>query len=124
MVEQKNFTHVRELFGYDRFEGRLIVQLMNGVYRKQWRQLSNFFHPQIRLKSKTRKGAKVSRRFHPARTPLDLLKDLIPAQEFEKLRDEAAGLDPFKLQKQLTRKLRDIQAYNSRSTESLGRIAQ
>jgi len=124
MVEQKNFTHVRELFGYDRFEGRLMAQQMNNVYRKEWRQLSNFFHPQIRLKEKYRVGSKVKRRFHAPRTPLDLLGDYLPEQQMVSLRLEAASLNPFFLQKKLKRKLRDISAYNSRDPETMGRIAQ
>lgn len=33
-VEQKNWTHVRHLFGYDRFDNPKIVMLMNDVYQK------------------------------------------------------------------------------------------
>ena len=55
-VEQKNFTHVRELFGYDRYSGDLMVNLMNQIYRNEWRLLANYFHPQIRLKTKERYG--------------------------------------------------------------------
>jgi hypothetical protein len=31
-VEQKNFTHVRELFGYERFEDPELIVLMNEIY--------------------------------------------------------------------------------------------
>ncbi len=31
-VEQKNFTHVRNLFGYERIADEYMVQLMNDIY--------------------------------------------------------------------------------------------
>jgi len=44
-VEQKQWTHVRELPGYDRFEGRWLVKLVNDLYRNEWRAMQNFFLP-------------------------------------------------------------------------------
>jgi hypothetical protein len=44
-VEQKNYTHVRMTFGDDRRDFQLAVQLMNAVYRKEWRLLHNHFFP-------------------------------------------------------------------------------
>jgi hypothetical protein len=35
-VEQKNFTHVRECFGYDRIADLGLVDLMNEIYRDYW----------------------------------------------------------------------------------------
>ena len=35
-VEQKNFTHVRELFGYERLENQSLVELMNEIYTNLW----------------------------------------------------------------------------------------
>ena len=49
-VEQKNFTHVRELFGYERIENEALVSLMNEIYRDYWNPLHNFFLPQMQLK--------------------------------------------------------------------------
>ena len=45
-VEQKNFTHVRELFGYDRIETPEIVKVMNDIYKNYWNPLQNHFYPQ------------------------------------------------------------------------------
>ena len=122
-VEQKNYTHVRELFGYDRLCGKLMVQLMNNIYRGEWRLLSNFFHPQIRLKSKERIGAKVIRKFHKPRTPYDMLKEHLTEEKTKELEEKMNALNPFTLGKKLKRKLRDIQAYNSRSPERAGKYA-
>jgi hypothetical protein len=113
-VEQKNYTHVRELFGYDRLSGPLMVSLMNNIYRQEWRSLSNYFHPQIRLKSKVRIGSKIKRTFHPPATPFTSLKRYLSEEKAKAIQAEIDGLDPFMLVKKLKRKLRDFQAYNSR----------
>ena len=113
-VEQKNYTHVRELFGYDRYTGKLMVQLMNNIYQKEWRLLSNFFYPQIRLKSKVRHGAKVKRIFFKPVTPFENLRPFITAEKTAELSAEYENLNPFDLRKKLKRKLRYFQAYNSR----------
>ena len=35
IVEQKNWTHVRQLFGYERIEDQRLVDLMNKIYEVQ-----------------------------------------------------------------------------------------
>lgn len=122
-VEQKNYTHVRELFGYDRFSGKLMVRLMNSIYRNEWRLLSNLFHPQIRLKAKVRIGAKVKRTFHKPVTPFENLKAHLTTEKSASIQLQIDGLNPFNLVKKLKRKLRDLQLYNSRSPNSLGKHA-
>jgi len=52
-VEQKNWTHVRQLFGHDRLEHPELVDLMNGIYRHEWRLLQNYFLPKAKLIEKT-----------------------------------------------------------------------
>jgi hypothetical protein len=122
-VEQKNYTHVREVFGYDRLSGRLMASLMNNIYRNEWRLLANYFHPQIRLKSKERIGAKIKRRFHPPTTPFANLRPHLSAETSQAIQAEISSLNPFALVKKLKRKLRDFQAYNSRPRDGLGKHA-
>ncbi len=122
-VEQKNYTHVRELFGYDRLSGKLMVSLMNSVYRNEWSKLSNYFHPQIRLKSKERNGAKVTRKFHKPVTPFENLKAHLTNEAALKIQTEIDALNPFELVKKLKRKLREFQGYNSRPKDALGKHA-
>jgi hypothetical protein len=122
-VEQKNFTHVRELFGYDRYSGELMVRLMNNVYRNEWRLISNYYHPQIRLKSKERNGAKVKRTFHDPQTPFEILKKYLPESKIAEMEEEMKKINPFELRKKLKRRLTDFQGYNSRSTDRLGKHA-
>ena len=69
-VEQKNWTHVRQLFGYDRFESKDLLPLMNEIYDRQG-LLLNFFVPQFKLKSKVRIQAKIRKTYDAPRTPYE-----------------------------------------------------
>jgi hypothetical protein len=51
-VEQKNWSHVRHLFGYDRFEDARLVPLMNDLYANEWSQIQNHFCPSMKLQEK------------------------------------------------------------------------
>lgn len=42
-VEQKNWTHVRQLFGYWRIENQAVIELMNDLYRNECSLLRNYF---------------------------------------------------------------------------------
>jgi hypothetical protein len=44
-VEQKNWTHVRQLVGYGRLEGALVAELLDDLYRNEWGWFRNFFCP-------------------------------------------------------------------------------
>lgn len=55
-VEQKNWSHVRHLFGYDRFEDAHLVVLMNDLYAQEWSQLQNHFCPSIKTSGKVAGG--------------------------------------------------------------------
>lgn len=57
-VEQKNYTHVREIFGWDRYDKKELIELMNDIYANEWSLLQNLFYPQMKLKTKLRVGAK------------------------------------------------------------------
>ena len=67
-VEQKNFTHVRELFGYERFDSPRQVNLMNEIYKNYWNPLQNFFLPTFKLKEKIRVGAKIKKKYGTPKT--------------------------------------------------------
>jgi len=54
-VEQKNWTHVRKLVGYQRLSGALQGRLLKDLYRV-WALWRNYFQPVIRLEAKTRDG--------------------------------------------------------------------
>ena len=72
-IEQKQWTHVRQLLGYQRFDDRRLVEMINDLYRNEWRSLQNFFLPTMQLLSKTREGGKVRRRHGKPCTPYQRL---------------------------------------------------
>jgi len=72
-VEQKNFTHVREIFGYDRIMGRELAIQMTRIYKELWCPLHNYFLPAQKLLSKTRVGARYVKRYDLPRTPYQRL---------------------------------------------------
>ena len=122
-VEQKNYTHVRELFGYDRYSGDFMVQRMNNIYKNEWRLLTNYFHPQIRLKSKERHGSKIKRTFHPPATSFENLIKYLPEDKISEMEKEFNELNPFELRKKVKRRLSELQGYNGRTIERLGKHA-
>ena len=112
-VEQKNYTHVRQTFGWDRISGRVAVNLMNNIYRKEWRLLQNFFLPQAQLLEKERVGSSIKRTMGVPKTPYKraLESPTVPTETKEMLLRIREGLNPFELRRKLTEKLRKFRRY-------------
>jgi hypothetical protein len=67
-VEQKNWSIVRRLIGYDRYETEEGLFQLNRVYELM-RIWINHWQPVLKLTGKERLGAKVIKRYDQARTP-------------------------------------------------------
>lgn len=106
-VEQKNFTHVRELFGYERLDRAELVTAMNNIYRNYFNLLQNFFIPQLKLKNKVRIGAKYKRSYDRPQTPYERMLESTGLNMGQKewLRRRFKELNPFELQEQLKREM-------------------
>jgi len=100
-VEQKNWTSVRQLFGYERLEHKELVPLMNEIYRVQ-NLISNFFIPQMKLKSKVRVGAKIKKTYDTPKTPYQriLEEPSVTDEQKQRLRETYAKLNYFDLQEE------------------------
>lgn len=109
-VEQKQWTHVRQLLGYQRLEERRLVALINDLYRNEWWALQNFFLPTMKLLSKERIASRVKRYHTIPRTPCQRLLDSPDIDDGAKnqLRETLGRLDPFELKKAIEKKLRTI----------------
>lgn len=109
-VEQKNWTHVRQLFGYDRFDKPHLVELMNNLYCNEWSMLQNYFCPSMKLKSKQRINSKYKRLYYPPQTPYQRLmaSKHIGSTKKEALNARYQILNPFTLQQQIQQKLKNI----------------
>ena len=123
-VEQKNWTHVRQLLGYERLEDPALVGAINDLYRECWEPLHNYFLPSAKLEEKSRDGAKLKRKHDKPKTPYErlLASPDVRAAMKEKLRKEKAALNPFQLHRRLEEGLRAIlhrALHSSRPTDSL-----
>lgn len=109
-VEQKNWTHVRQLFGYERFDNHDVVALMNDLYRNEISQLNNYFLPNFKLIAKQRVEAKIIKKHSKPATPYQRLMESEHITEAKKqeLTEVYSHLNPFKLKKTIQKKLNKI----------------
>jgi len=94
-VEQKNWTVVRHAVGYARYDTAGELTVLNQLYQLL-RLETNFFTPQQKLKSKTRDGAKITKRY--GRTDCARIDHMTPAPEHHALATDpaqASGYDSF-----------------------------
>lgn len=109
-IEQKNWTHVRRLLGYERYDSPTALEALNDLYVQELRLFQNLFLPSVKLQRKVRVGSKLKRVYDSPQTPFQRVcasKQAIPAKvaELQQLRDT---LDPFELSRQIEGKLERI----------------
>jgi hypothetical protein len=107
--EQKNWTHVRQLLGYERFGHPELVPLLNKLYAEEWSQYQNHFRPTFKLEKREKKGSKTVKTYEKKpQTPYErlLASEVIPEQSKARLREEHLRLDPFALKKSIEGKLK------------------
>jgi hypothetical protein len=101
-VEQKNWTHVRKLVGYRRYDTSREQELLRELYRR-WADYQNFFQPMMKLKEKTREGGKVHRVYDEAKTPYQrvLASGVLNRKQREQLEARYQALNPAALWRQI-----------------------
>jgi hypothetical protein len=109
-VEQKNWTHVRQWFGYHRLDKRILVGLMNHLYTQEWRLYHNFFLPSVKLIEKKLVEGKTIKRYDQPKTPYQrvLESPSVSAAVKRSLKEQFETLNPFKLRKAIENKLDTI----------------
>ena len=104
-VEQKNWTEVRKTAGYNRYDTPRELALLNQIWPIQSR-LHNLYRPQQKLISKTRDGAKVTKKYDKGATPLTrLLRDhpnLLDPADARALTAELAASNPAQLRRDIS----------------------
>lgn len=97
-VEQKNWTHVRKLVGYRRYDTGQEQEVLRELYRR-WADYQNFFQPMMKLKEKTRVGGKVHRVYGQAQTPYQrvLASGVLNRKQREELEARYQALNPAAL---------------------------
>ncbi len=109
-VEQKNFTHVRQLLGYGRFADLRLKSLVDELYEQAWLPMRNYFTPVMKLVEKHRIAGKVRKIYDKAATPCDRLLacNKVPSTAKAKLRAFRVTLDPLALAQEIERRLSEI----------------
>jgi hypothetical protein len=115
-IEQKNWTHVRKIMGYERYDLDEHLGAMHELYRKKLRLMMNLFQPCVKLKSKERVGSKIKRTYEKPSTPLDRLAAYYKENNMPvtlsvlrliKIRET---IDPFKLSKEITKSVNQLKS--------------
>jgi hypothetical protein len=109
-IEQKNFTHVRKILGYLRYDSLAAQKAINELYQNELRIFQNLFLPSMKLIKKSRIGSKLKRSYDKPQTPLERVlqcpqADPVKIEQLKRLGDQT---DPFELAKRIEHKLERI----------------
>jgi hypothetical protein len=106
-IEQKNWTHVRKILGYLRYDSQPALNAINDLYQNELGWMMNLFQPSVKLVKKTRLGSKLKRIYDQPTTALDrlLASNSADPAKLEKLKKLRSRLDPFKLSQIIDLKL-------------------
>jgi len=105
-VEQKNWTHVRKLIGWDRYDSTEALQALNALYA-DLRLFQNLFQPSMKLAAKIRQGSRLIRRYDRPQTPFERVCACPEAdpRKLAALRRVLQTTDPFALSVHLDQQL-------------------
>jgi hypothetical protein len=107
-IEQKNWSIVRQLVGYDRYEKEAAGPL-NALYCEHG-LYTNFFQPVLKLQEKVRVDGKVKKVYDEAQTPYQRTLALphVSPENKQRLTQLYGTLDPVALRRSIDRRLRDL----------------
>ena len=103
---------VRRLVGYDRYASKAALAQLGRVYQ-HLRLYANFFQPVMKLRHKSRQGAKVRKVYDEARTPYQRLlqSGVLPPSKQESLEALYRSLNPARLLQQINQELERLWAF-------------
>ena len=119
-VEQKNWTHVKKFVGYQRYDTKAELEMLNQLY-KDLRIYKNFYQTAMHLKEKVRIRGKITRRYGPAKTPY---KRIMEAKGVSDKRKQALKriynqTNPAELKRNIEQKIRNLhKLYQGKQTRS------
>ena len=106
-VEQKNLTHIRLFLGWDRIGEMAVIEPLNALMA-DWSLWNNLYSPALKLLSKERHGARVTRKWEKeARTPAQRVLAYCEPGSASRKRVESAleGNDPITLKRSIEAQL-------------------
>lgn len=119
-IEQKNWTHVRRVLGWDRYDTQEELDAINALYRGELRLMMNLFQPCVKLLRKERVGTKVRRYYDEAKTPIDRLLDASPTTPaLTKLQGQRNTTDPFTLSQRIEEQLKHLEVTRRRTKKAV-----
>ncbi len=109
-IEQKNWTHVRRILGYVRYDTEAARERINDLYRNELRLFQNLFLPSVKLAKKERVGSRLRRHYEAPQTPWQrvVASPVADPERVAELRRLRATLDPFQLSATIQAKLERI----------------
>lgn len=118
-VEQKNWTHVRKLVGWDRYDTPEAQRALNALYA-ELRCFQNLFQPSMKLLRKERRGSRLLRRYDHPQTPFERVRacataDAAPVAALERL---FRHTDPFVLAQRIAMHLDRVASLRSRAPQA------
>lgn len=112
-IEQKNRTHVRQLVGYGRYDTLSQLELLNNLYRDEYRLFTNFFRPVMKIQSKEKINNSLCRKkYDQAQTPYQRLLNCeqLPQEQKDRLTKLYLSLNPVQLKKTINEKIAKLKA--------------
>jgi hypothetical protein len=109
-IEQKNWTHVRRLLGYVRYDSAAAREAINDLYRHELCLFQNLYMPSVKLQKKVRIGSRLRRVYEAAQTPWRrvAVSPVADPQRVAELQCRRESLDPFQLSATIRAKLEGI----------------
>ena len=109
-VEQKNLTHVRNMFGHMRCDTEQEQAVINDIYHNELRLYKNFFQPIMSLKEKRRVKSKILRKYCKPTTPFHkiMASKAVPKSTKQELQKIYDSLNPAALKRQIDKKTRKL----------------
>ena len=121
-IEQKNWTHVRKTFGYQRYDSQQALNAMNDLYRNELSLIQNLFMPSQKLIKKVRIGSRYVRKYDMPQTPLQRLcasnSKNIDHAKLRRFVELFKSLDPFMLSMTIDDKIKRVYRLASRTRAS------
>lgn len=114
-VEQKNWSHVRQLLGYQRLENPDLIPLINQLYSFSWSLYQNHFVPTFKLLEKQKIKSRYHKIYEVPKTPYERLMEsahisTCKKRELKALHD---SLNPYHLKQERETLLKAIFSQSS-----------
>jgi len=118
-IEQKNWTHVRKLVGWERYDTPAVRAALTLLYA-DLRLFQNLFQPSMKLQGKERRGSRLIRRYDTPQTPFARVRACpdADAQKVAALAHLLATTDPFVLSQRIDQQLEQLWALATRASRT------